>query len=90
MAASDVASMPDTNSGSNHSALSYNSKDNDTKARSEDSASPPSEESATGKHDSRDASHGRGNSNKFRCRVAMACVHCRHRYVVSLTQKNPL
>ncbi|WFD40219.1 uncharacterized protein MJAP1_003205 [Malassezia japonica] len=73
--------MPDTNSGSNHSALSYNSKDNDTKARSEDSASPPSEGSATGKHDSRDASHGRGNSNKFRCRVAMACRKCEYERV---------
>ncbi|WFD29933.1 hypothetical protein MSPP1_000947 [Malassezia sp. CBS 17886] len=28
-----------------------------------------------------DVAASRGNSNKFRCRVAMACVHCRHRKI---------
>lgn len=55
----------------------------DSKPRVDGSSSPSASDGSQGKHDGRDTNQNRNGSNKFRCRVAMACVHCRHRYAVS-------
>lgn len=88
MAASAVASAQDHNAAANVSRSSVNPTcDSATLLgrTSEASATVNARDStASNKSENRsdNNSNQRGNSNnKFRCRVAMACVHCRHRKI---------
>ncbi|WFD00108.1 hypothetical protein MYAM1_002854 [Malassezia yamatoensis] len=62
-----------------HSPANFHA--NDLPTNSDLSSSPIHQEDSHNKAESRDSQNARGNSSKFRCRVAMACVHCRHRKI---------
>ena len=86
MEALEVARAPENELRSGNSHASMNASDHGgTTSAAIASRSHNPRDSSTTKSDgnrSADTSHGnKTNSNKFRCRVAMACVHCRHRKI---------